>query len=390
MVDFGLNDEQRQIQKLAREFAEKEVRPKAEYHDQTGEFPQAICQKAWELGLMNTHIPESLGGLGLGVFEGCLIAEEIGAACTGIGTAMEANNLAEAPLIVAGSDDQKKKFLTPMTEQPIFAAYCVTEPAAGSDVAGIKTLARKVGQDEYVLNGEKMWITNGGVASWYYVLAYTDPTGGNKGMTAFIVPRDLVGITVGKKENNLGQRASDTRSVTFEDVRIPASYRLGEEGYGFKISMAAFDHTRPLVAAAAVGLARSAMRHGATYAMQRHAFGKPIAANQAISFMLADMDKDIEAARLLCWQAAWLIDNGLRNSREAAIAKTFSADAAMRIALDAVQIFGGYGYSKEYPVEKLMRDAKIFQIYEGTSQIQRLIISRHLLSAYDKQQVQAV
>lgn len=390
MVDFGLSDEQRQIQKLAREFAEKEIRPKAEHHDQTGEFPAAICQKAWELGLMNTHIPDSLGGLGLGVFEGCLIAEEIAAGCTGIGTAMEANNLAEAPLIVAGSEELKKKFLTPMTEQPIFAAYCVTEPAAGSDVAGIKTVARKVGQDEYVINGEKMWITNAGVASWYYVLAYTDATAGHKGMTAFIVPRDLPGITVGKKENNLGQRASDTRSVRFEDVRVPASYRLGEEGYGFKISMSAFDHTRPLVAAAAVGLARSAMHHAATYATQRHAFGQPIAANQAISFMLADMDKDIEAARLLCWQASWLIDNGLRNTREAAIAKAFSADTAMRIALDAVQIFGGYGYSKEYPVEKLMRDAKIFQIYEGTSQIQRLIISRHLLAVDGKQQAQAL
>lgn len=378
MVDFNLSEDQQQIQQLARDFAARVIAPKAAHHDQTGEFPRDICRQAFEQGLMNAHIPEEFGGLGLGVFDACLIAEEIASGCTGIGTAMEANNLAAAPIIVAGSYEQKKTFLTPLTEQLTFAAYCVTEPAAGSDVAGIKTTAKRQG-DEYILNGQKMWITNAGVASWLYVLAYTDPAQGHKGMTAFAVPADAPGIVLGKKEQNMGQRASDTRAITFEDVVVPASHRLGNEGDGFKISMSAFDHTRPLVASAAVGLARSAMEHAVRYSQDREAFGKPIASNQAISFMLADMDQHIAAARFLCWNAAWLIDNGVRNTREAARAKAFSADTAMKVATDAVQIFGGYGYSTEYPVEKLMRDAKIFQIYEGTSQIQRIIIARHLI-----------
>jgi len=379
MVDFFLNDEQRQIQQLANQFSSKEVKPRAAHHDETGEFPRDICAKAWELGLMNTHIPEEYGGMGLGSFEGCLIAEEIASGCTGIGTAMEANNLAEAPVILAGTDEQKKKFLVPMTEELKFAAYCVTEPGAGSDVAGVKTTAKKVG-DEYILNGQKMWITNAGVADWYYVLAATDASAGHRGMSAFLVDRHSVGISVGAKEKNMGQRASDTRGVTFEDVKVPASNLLGKEGDGFKISMKAFDHTRPLVASAAVGLARSAMEHALKYSLERHAFGQPIFANQAISFMLADMAKDIDAARMLCWRSAWLIDQGARNSKEAAMAKAFAADTAMRVATDAVQIFGGYGYSHEYPVEKLMRDAKIFQIYEGTSQIQRVIISKQMVA----------
>lgn len=379
MVDFFLNDEQRQIQQLANQFATKEVKPRSAHHDETGEFPREICAKAWELGLMNTHIPDEYGGMGLGSFEGCLIAEEIASGCTGIGTAMEANNLAEAPVIIAGTDDQKKRFLVPMTEELKFAAYCVTEPGAGSDVAGVKTTAKKVG-DEYILNGQKMWITNAGVADWYYVLAATDASAGHRGMSAFLVERNSEGISVGAKEKNMGQRASDTRGVTFEDVKVPANNLLGKEGDGFKISMQAFDHTRPLVASAAVGLARSAMEHALKYSLERQAFGQPIFANQAISFMLADMAKDIDAARMLCWRSAWLIDQGVRNSKEAAMAKAFAADTAMRVATDAVQIFGGYGYSHEYPVEKLMRDAKIFQIYEGTSQIQRVIISKQIVA----------
>jgi len=265
-----------------------------------------------------------------------------------------------------------------MTKELRFAAYCVTEPQSGSDVSGVKTAARRVG-DEYVLNGNKIWITNAGVADWYYVLATTDPALGHKGMSAFLVPANSVGITLGKKESNMGQRASDTRSITFEDVKVPHRYLLAREGDGFKISMKAFDHTRPLVASAAVGLARSAMAHAVAYAKERQAFGQPIVGFQAVSFMLADMDKDIEAARLLVWKAAWLIDQGQRNTREAARAKALAADTAMRVSTDAVQIFGGYGYSREYPVEKLMRDAKIFQIYEGTSQIQRVIIARNLI-----------
>jgi acyl-CoA dehydrogenase len=376
-MDFGLSDEQRALRDLAHDFAANEIRPHSAHHDQTGEFPREIVRKAWELGLMNTHIPQEYGGLGLGVLEGCLLAEEAAWGCTGIGTAMEANNLAIAPLIVAGTDEQKRRWLAPMTEEFKLAAYCVTEPDAGSDVAAIKTLARQVG-DEYVIQGEKMWITNGGVADWYFVLATVDPTLKHRGMTAFIVPRDAPGVEIGKKEKNLGQRASDTRSVVFNEVKVPVANRLGKDGEGFKIAMGAFDHTRPVVSAAAVGLARAAFEHAVDYAKTRTSMGVPIAKHQSIAFMIADMAKDIEAARLLVWLSAWTIDQGRRNTKEAAFAKCFAADTAVRVALDAVQVFGGYGFNSEYPVEKLLRDSKVFQIYEGTSQIQRLIISKEI------------
>jgi acyl-CoA dehydrogenase len=377
MIDFSLTEEQVQLQELARKFAKEEIIPKAAHHDLTGEFPREIVKKAWDIGLMNTHVPAEYGGAGLGVLDGCLITEEFAYGCTGIATAMEANGLAAAPVIVAGNEEQKKEFLGRLTKEPLFAAYCVTEPGAGSDVAGIRTSAKRVGGD-YVINGEKMWITNGSVANWYFLLAYTDPSAKHRGMSGFIIPRDTPGITVGKKEKNLGQRASDTRAITFEDVKIPAAYLLGKEGDGFKIAMSAFDHTRPTVSSGAVGLARRAMDEAVKYATERSTFGQPIAKYQAVSFMIADMAKDVEAARLLVWQAAWAIDSGRRNTKLAAFAKAFCADTAMRVATDAVQVFGGYGYSQEYPVEKLMRDAKIYQIYEGTSQIQRLIIAKEI------------
>jgi acyl-CoA dehydrogenase len=377
MIDLTLSEEQKQLQELARKFAKEEIIPKAAHHDETGEYPREIAKKAWELGLMNTHIPQEYGGLGLGVLDGCIITEELAYGCTGICTAMEANILAAAPVIVAGNDEQKKQFLGQLTAEPNFAAYCVTEPGAGSDVSGIRTTAKKVG-DDYVINGSKMWITNGGVASWYFVLAYTDPSAKHKGMSGFMVPASTPGITVGKKEWNMGQRASDTRGITFEDVKIPAKYRLGNEGDGFKIAMSAFDHTRPPVAAGAVGLSRRAMDEAIQYAQTRKAFGQPIAGFQAVSFMIADMAKDIEAGRLLVYRAASAIDGGMRNTKYAAMAKAFCADMAMKVTTDAVQVFGGYGYSAEYPVEKLMRDAKIYQIYEGTSQIQRLIIAKEI------------
>lgn len=377
MIDFSLTEEQVQLQELARKFAREEIIPKAASHDQTGEFPREIVRKAWEIGLMNTHVPAEYGGAGLGVLDGCLITEEFAYGCTGIATAMEANGLAAAPVIVAGDEEQKKEFLGRLTREPLFAAYCVTEPGAGSDVAGIRTSAKRVG-DVYVINGEKMWITNASVANWYFLLAYTDPSAKHRGMSGFIVPRETPGVTVGKKEKNLGQRASDTRGITFEDVKIPAKYLLGKEGDGFKIAMSAFDHTRPTVSSGAVGLARRAMDEAIKYATERSTFGQPIAKYQAVSFMIADMAKDVEAARLLVWQAAWAIDNGRRNTKLASFAKAFAADVAMRVTIDAVQVFGGYGYSQEYPVEKLMRDAKIYQIYEGTSQIQRLIIAKEI------------
>jgi acyl-CoA dehydrogenase len=377
MLNFSLSDDQKQLQELARKFAKEEIIPKAAHHDKTGEYPREIAKKAWDVGLMNTHIPEEFGGLGLGVLEGCIITEELAYGCTGISTAMEANTLASAPVIVAGTPEQKKEFLGRLINEPLFAAYCVTEPNAGSDVSGIRTTAKKIGS-EYEITGSKMWITNASVANWYFVLAYTDVSLKHKGMSGFIVPADLPGITVGKKEWNLGQRASDTRGITFDSVKVPEKYRVGREGDGFKIAMGAFDHTRPAVASGAVGLGRRAMEESIQYATTRKTFGQPIASYQAISFMIADMAKDIEAARLLVYKAAWTIDQGERNTKFAAIAKAFAADMAMRVATDAVQVFGGYGYSEEYPVEKLMRDAKIYQIYEGTSQIQRLIIAKEI------------
>lgn len=377
MVDFNLTQEQQQLRDLARDFAKKEIRPVAAHHDRTGEFPAEVLRKAWEVGLMNTHIPESCGGLGLGAFEGSLIAEQNAWGCTGIATAIEANTLSQAPLIVAGTEAQKKKYLGRMTEEFLFAAYGVTEPGAGSDVASLSTRAQRKG-DVYVLNGAKMWITNAGKANWFFVLAKTDAAAGHRGMTGFIVDANTPGITVGKKEWNMGQRASDTRGVELVDVEVPVENRLGEEGEGFKIAMSAFDLTRPLVASAAVGLAQAAFEHAYEYAQERKTFGKPIYSNQAVSFMIADMAKDIEAARLLVWQAAWMYDQGVRNTKYASMAKCFAADTAHRVASDAVQVFGGNGFSGEFPVEKLLRDSKIFQIYEGTSQIQRLIISREL------------
>lgn len=378
MISFQLSPEQAALKELAHDFAKNEIRPQMARLDETGEYPHEIAKKCFEAGLLNGHIPQEYGGPGLSTLESVFISEEFSWGCSGVATALEANNLAAAPIVVAGSEEQKKEFLGRLTSEPCYAAYCVTEPGAGSDVAGIKTTAVKKGS-EYVINGSKMWITNASVANWYFVLAVTDASAKHKGITGFIVPTSTPGIKVGKKEKNLGQRCSDTRGITFEDVVVPAKYRVGQEGEGFRIAMGAFDHTRPLVAAGAVGLARAALEHSIEYALQRQTFGTPIAQHQAVAFMIAEMARDIEAARLLCYKAAWTLDQGERNTLYASYAKAFAADSAMRIALDAVQIFGGYGYSTEYPVEKIMRDAKIYQIYEGTSQIQRLIIAREVL-----------
>ena len=330
---------------------------------------------------MNTHVPAEYGGLELGTFDGCLIAEQLAWGCTGIGTAIEANGLAQQPVIIGASDYLKRRYLAPMIEAPTMAAYGVTEPGAGSDVAGMQSTAVRRG-DKWILNGAKMWITNAGVADWYFVVAYTDKSKGYRGMTAFIVEKSWPGVAVGKKEKNLGQRASDTRGITFTDVEVPDTHVVGREGDGWMLAMKAFDHTRPSVAAAAVGLAQAAMDHAIGYALERKTMGQPIAKHQAIAFMIADMAKDIEAGRLLVWKAAWEIDRGVRNTMYASMAKAFAADAAHRIASDAVQVFGGYGFNEEYPVEKLLRDSKIFQIYEGTSQIQRVIIARELFDAH--------
>jgi acyl-CoA dehydrogenase len=378
-VSFDLTGEQKELQKLAHEFARDIVRPKAPEHDESGKWPDEILREGWHRGLMNIHIPESCGGMGLGTFDGAVMDEEIGWGCTGIATAMTANSLAQVPVIVAGTEAQKKKWLGPFSEAPLLCSYAVTEPGAGSDVAGGKTTALKKG-DKYVINGQKMWITGAGHASWFFVLAKTDPTASHKGMSGFLVDAKLPGVTIGKKENNMGQRCSDTRAVTFEDFEVPLDCLLGAEGDGFRIAMKAFDHTRPLVAAAAVGLGRAALEHSIAYAKERKAFGRPIGDNQGISFLIADMASEVEASRLLVWKASAEIDAGRKNTVFAAYAKRFAADACMKAATDAVQIFGGNGFNKEYPVEKLMRDAKIMQIYEGTSQIQRVIIARELFA----------
>jgi acyl-CoA dehydrogenase len=375
-----LSDEQREFQQVARKFAREEMIPKEKYYDQTMEFPQEIFAKAWELGLVNTHIPERFGGMGLGALDGCIIGEELAYGCTGMMTAIEANSLAAAPVLVAGSDEQCKKYFGRLVEEPRQAAYCVTEPGAGSDVAGAKTTAVKKG-DKWVINGSKMWITNGGFADWYFVLAKTDPNAkAGSAFTGFIVDAKTPGITIGRKEVNIGQRCSDTRGITFEDVAVPDENVLGSPGYGFKIAMQAFDITRPPVAVGAVGIARRAFDEARKYAMERKTMGVPIANHQAIQFMLADMATGIEAGRLLTYKAAYEIDCGRKNTIFASMAKRFAGDHANQAVTDAVQIFGGAGFNTEYPVEKLFRDAKIYQIYEGTSQIQRMIIAKEMFA----------
>ncbi|KAJ3157726.1 hypothetical protein HDU89_000103 [Geranomyces variabilis] len=378
---FGLNAEQKDLQELARKFTLNEIIPKAAHHDKTGEYPTEILKKLWEVGLLNLHIPEAHGGLGLGVMDCAVVTEELAFGCSGIQTAAEANGLAQAPVILAGNKAQKDKYLGRMTEAPLMCAYGVTEPGAGSDVAGLQTRAVKKG-DKWIINGSKMWITNGGHANWYFVLARTDDkAGAGKAFTGFIVDGDSPGLTVGRKEINMGQRASDTRGISFEDVEVPEENVLGEVGAGFKIAMGAFDITRPLVAAGAVGLARRALDEASKFALERKTMGKPIASHQAIAFMLADMAIGVEAARNMTWKSAWMRDNGMKNTYWASMAKAFASEVANKNAADAVQIAGGAGFNTELVFEKLMRDAKIFMIYEGTSQIQRLVISRTLLDA---------
>jgi acyl-CoA dehydrogenase len=379
VVDFTLTDEQKDLRELAHNFAEKEIRPVAWEYDRDATWPQEIVEKAWEVGLMNAELPEEYGGPGLGLLSGCLIEEEMGWGCSGIGTSLMANGLAATPVILGGSEELKKQYLGMLTEEPKLASFCLTEPDAGSDVGGMKTRAVKKG-DKWMISGSKCFITNGSHASWYTVYAKTDPDAGHRGISAFVVPRDADGVTVDKKEDKLGQRASDTALISFDEVEVPAGNLLGEENHGFKLAMMTLDHTRPGVAALGVGVARAAFEFASGYSKERVQFGVPIAMHQAVAFMIADMATKIEAARLLVWQSAVLLDQGQRNTLAASHAKRFAADAAMEVTVDAVQVYGGYGFIKEYPVEKLMRDAKIMQLYEGTSQIQRLVIAREILS----------
>ena len=378
MVNFDPTPEQEALREMARKFAANEIRPHATEWDRDGVFPLELFRKAFDLGMMTGFIPEIYGGQGLTMLDTCILEEEISWGCSGVAASMNANALALGPILLAGTGEQKREFVQPFAAEFRFASFCLTEPGAGSDAGGVATTARRDGGG-YVLNGRKCFITNGVHASQYTVFASTDRSRGHRGLSAFIVPRETPGVSPGKKEDKMGQRASETSDVLFEDVRVPEANRLGAEGEGFKIAMRTLDYARAAVAAMAVGVARAAYEHAAEYGRQRVQFGQPIAMNQAIYFLLADMATDIEAARLLTWKAAWLADQGRRNTKEASFAKAFAADLAMRAATDAVQIFGGYGYMKDYPVEKLMRDAKLLQIFEGTSQIQRMVIAKETL-----------
>ncbi len=376
-MDFSLTDEQKDLRELAHNFAEREIRKVAWEYDKDGTWPAEIIEKAWEVGLMNTHVPEEYGGPGLDFLSGCLIEEEFGWGCSGIGTSLAANGLAMTPVALGGSEEIKEQYLGMLTEEPKLASFCLTEPDAGSDVSGMKTTATKK-DDKYVINGSKCFITNGQYADWYTVYAKTDKEAGHRGISAFVVPRDDT-VVIDKKEDKLGQRASNTATVTFNETEVPVENLLGEENKGFKLAMMTLDRTRPGVAAMAVGIGRAAFEFACEYSKERVQFGVPIAMHQAVSFMIADMATKVEAGRLLTWQSAALLDQGIRNTLACSHAKRFAADSAMEIAIDAVQVYGGYGFIKDYPVEKLMRDAKIMQLYEGTSQIQRLVIAKEVL-----------
>jgi acyl-CoA dehydrogenase len=377
MVDFTLTEEQQDLREMAHDFAVKEIRPVAWEYDKDGTWPEAIIRKAWEVGLMNSQVPEAYGGAGASSLDGCLIAEELAWGCAAIATTLGANGLASAPLLLGGSEKLKKEYLGRLIEAPLLASFCLTEPDAGSDVSGMRTTAVRHG-DKWVINGSKVFITNGGYANWYTVYAKTDKDAGHRGISAFVVPADA-GVIVEGHEDKMGLRASNTATISFDDCEIPADHLLGEENHGFKLAMMTLDRTRPGVAAMATGIPRAALELAIDYAKQRVQFGVPIAMHEAIQFMIADMATGVEAARLLTWKSAVLLDQGRPNTLASSHAKRFAADTAMQVTTDAVQIYGGYGFIKEYPVEKLMRDAKIMQLYEGTSQIQRLVIARETL-----------
>ena len=378
MIEFQLTEDQIALQEMAHDFAANEMRPQAAQFDRGHEFPEAVMRKAFEVGFLTCTVPAEYGGVGLGDLDTAIVSEELAWGCAGMYTTMMANSLAFTPILLFGNDEQKKRFFAPFLKDMAFASYCLTEREAGSDTSAIKTTARKDGPD-YVINGSKCFITNGGVASLYVVFANSAPEKGPRGLSVFVVPRDTPGLTVGKVEDKFGHRASNTTELFFEDVRVPAANLLGREGLGFVVAMRTFDKTRAAVGAAGVGIGRAALEYAVEYSKTRIQFGKPIATFQANAFKLAQMAMDLEAARLTVWRAAWLMDRGKPNGKESAMAKCLGSDVAMRNALEALQIFGGYGYMKDYPVEKLVRDAKLLQIYEGTNEIQRLVISRDVI-----------
>ena len=378
MVDFSLSEEHRSLVDTVRRFTKERITPIAAECDRESRFPMDVFRDAWELGLINPTIPAEYGGAGMGEFENTLMCEEFAYGCTGIETSFLANGLALTPIKLGGSEEQKKKYFGKLLAEPIMASYATSEPDAGSDVAGLKTRFTKHG-DDYVLNGQKCWITNASYASFYVIFATSNAELRHRGIAAFIVDRDTPGLRVGKKEDKLGQRASDTAQIFLDEVVVPKENLLAPEGKGFKLAMETFNQTRPDISAAATGLMRRCLDECVAYAKERKTFGTPIANHQLIQWMIAEMAIRVEATRLLYQKAAWNLDNGVRDPIVSSFAKAYGADSAMQTAVDAVQVFGGNGFTKEYPVEKLMRDAKVLQIYEGTSQIQRLVIAKQIL-----------
>ncbi len=377
-MHFKLSEEHEMIRKMVRDFARNEVAPTAAERDEEERFDRALFDQMAELGLTGIPWPEEYGGIGSDYLAYVIAVEELSRVCASTGVTLSAHtSLAGWPIFKFGTEEQKQKFLRPMAEGKKIGAYGLTESSSGSDAGGMRTTAKRDG-DHYILNGSKIFITNGGIADIYVVFALTDPDSKQRGTSAFIVESDTLGFSVGKKESKLGIRSSPTTEIIFEDCRIPVENLLGEEGQGFKVAMQTLDGGRNGIAAQAVGIAQSALDASVEYARERHQFGKPIAAQQGIGFKLADMATDVEAARLLTYQAAWLESEGLPYGKESAMSKVFAGDTAMKVTTEAVQVFGGYGYTKDYPVERYMRDAKITQIYEGTQEIQRLVISRML------------
>jgi butyryl-CoA dehydrogenase len=377
-----LTEEQRMIQSVAREFAQSEIKPVAGELDRLGQFPVEIIQSMAELGFMGMFVPEEYGGGGMDTLTYVLVLEEICKACASTGVIMSVNNsLVCDPILSFGSPSQKEEYLVPLARGEKLGCFALSEPASGSDAASIRTVAKRQG-DYYVINGTKNWITNGLEADVIILFATVDPAKRHKGITAFIVDKETRGVHVGKAEDKLGIRASSTSQLIFEDCLVPVTNRLSQEGDGFKIAMKTLDGGRIGIGAQAVGIAQAALEESVTYAKQREAFGQPIANFQGIQFMLADMATRIEAARLLVWQAARLKDNNMKFTKEAAMAKLFASEAAMWVTTKAIQIHGGYGYTTDYPVERHFRDAKITEIYEGTSEIQRLVIAKEVLSEY--------
>ncbi|WP_252314678.1 acyl-CoA dehydrogenase [Sinobaca sp. H24] len=379
-MDFGLTEEQQMIRKMVRDFANKEVAPTAEERDEEERFDRSIFNKMAELGLTGIPWPEQYGGIGGDYVSYVIAVEELSRVCASTGVTLSAHlSLAGWPVYTYGTEEQKQKYLTAMASGEMMGAYGLTEPGSGSDAAAMKTTARKE-NGEYVLNGSKIFITNGGEADVYIVFAVTDSALKHKGVSAFIVEKNFPGFSVGKKEKKLGIRSSPTTEIIFEDCRVPEENLLGSEGQGFAIAMKTLDGGRNGIAAQAVGIAQGALDAAVDYAKERKQFGKPIASMQGISFKLADMAVKVEASRLLTYQAAWNESAGIAYGKESAMSKLFAGDSAMDVTIEAVQVFGGYGYTKDYPVERYMRDAKITQIYEGTNEVQRLVIGKMLLS----------